>query len=277
MSFGTLGLEPGFDLTQEHGAPGRDFVQKLPGGGRATDYSTIKQMQDEGWQKCPKHDCDFWITPQAIASVKNSSGYYTCPKCNHSYDLMDELPWHGPEVDEDVPFSAGGGTRIGLPMVDQAQIGEDLVAQMGEIPGYGKIVWWHPGGAGSQSPLDGATEHWGIEVKTLNYDDTHHRFIPGRPNERADKNAQAEKMGLKGVLGVLVMLDYRRDVADIYVKAMPLEPWEYNPKQFTSGVATFRKNTAEKLVAEIPFKSPYKDPDSPVPVSYTESEYTPDW
>jgi hypothetical protein len=160
-------------------------------------------------------------------------------------------------------------------MKDQAQIGEDLIEHIGDLPGYGPITWWHPGGSLSNSPLDGATREWGIEVKTIGYDSLHHRFIPGRQKERDDKNQQSREMGLKGVLGVLVLLDYRRDVADIYVKEMPLEPWQAGNGQTYQGVSTFRKNTAQKLVAEVPFKNPYKDPDSPTPVSYTESEAAP--
>lgn len=271
----TLGQEPSFDLTKEHGAPGSQFVQQLPGGGKATDYATIQKMRTEGWQKCPNPSCDFWIDPQALARVSNSSGYFTCPKCHHSYDLLEELPWHGPEHDYNEPFAAGGGTRIGIPMQDQAQIGENLIEHMGELPGYGPITWWHPGGALSNSPLDGAVKDWGIEVKTIGYDALHHRFIPGREKEKADKNQQAAEMGLKGVLGVLVLLDYRRDVADIYVKEMPLEPWTNGRGMVIQGVAAFRKNSAQRLVAEVPFQNPYKDPNNPAPATYTESEPMP--
>lgn len=276
MSWGTIGQQPSFDLTPEHGVSANDFQIKTDQGHPATDFRQIHQLQQQGWMKCPNPKCNFFISPQAQSSVKASSGYFTCPKCHQSYDLMNELPWHGPEGAEDSfaqEFSAGGGTRIGIPMRDQAQIGENLVGSMKDVPGYGPITWWHPGGSVANSPLDGAVKDWGIEVKTLGYDSLHHRFIPGNTKERGDKNEMAKQMGLKGVLGILVLLDYRRDVADIYGKEMPLGAWEYQPGRSTQGVSTFRKNTAQKLLAEVPFDNPYKDPAHPAPAQYNVQNY----
>ena len=167
-------------------------------------------LQAHDYQRCygtmrNGQPCDFHISPEAKNDVQAKGGYFTCPRCQQSHDLMHDLPWHGAQEDEfdQRSFAAGGGTRIGLPLKDQAQIGEDLVENLKEIPGYGPITWVHPGGAISQSPLDMATKDWGIEVKTLGYDATHHRFIPGRPKEKADKNQMALARGLKGVLGIL--------------------------------------------------------------------------
>jgi hypothetical protein len=220
--------------------------------------------------------CPFFLSPQTVAMVQNNGGYWTCPVCQHSQDLLSHLPWHGASEDEfdRSGFSAGGGTRIGLKMSDQSQIGEDLVENMKELPGYGPITWWHQGGATSPSPLDGATADWGIEVKTLSYDATHHRFVPGGVrngyDEKAAKNEQAAQMGLKGVLGVLVLLDFRRSVADIYVKAMPLETWRDGANYPRQGVAAFRTNTAQHLVAEVPFKNPFMSPEDPSPTAARE-------
>lgn len=241
------------------------------------------QLASAGYLHCygkrpqTRGPCDFYISPQAVESVRDQmGGYYTCPRCRMSFDIMEDMPWHGVPEDEGpgygTPggFQAGGGTRIGLPMKDQAQIGEDLVQGLKTIPGYGDIVWWHGGGALAHSPLDGATKDWGIEVKTLGYDATHHRFIPGRTNERNGKNEAAQKMGLKGVLGILVMLDYRRSVADIYAKEMPLQPWTTaRGRLMPGGVATFRSSDsmAQRLVAEVPFKNPLTNPHDPSPVS----------
>lgn len=248
------------------------------------------QLQIAGYYKCPTRKfrkiadgsytpCPFWLSPEAVEATKdNSGGYFTCPVCKRSYDLLHELPWHGvdPEeaqynADQDrEQWHAGGGTRIGLLMSDQAQIGENLVEQIGELPGYGAITWWHQGGATASSPLDGATKDWGIEVKTLGYDATHHRFVPGRVQEKTDKNNMAQQMGKQGVLGVLVLLDYRRSVADIYVKEMPLggrvDPNDPSGKVRT-GVGTFRSSAGMHLIKEIPFKNPLMDPKDPQPVA----------
>jgi hypothetical protein len=284
-NWGTLGQQP-TPTGPAQGVTMNQLVQKTPDGGQYMDANTIQRLEDEGWWKCPgklyspTRPCDFWLDPTHKTQIEHSSGYFTCPRCQQSFDLMDELPSHGisgaPEGVDEEAFQAGGKTRIGLPLGDQGQIGENLVANMGDIPGYGPIVWWHPGGATSGSPLDGATKEWGIEVKTLGYDSTHHRFSPGGeygPKTIDDKNKMAEEMGLKGVLGILVLLDYRRDVADIYVKEMPLEPWQNASGKWQQGVAQFRKNTAQHIVAEVPFKSPYKDPNNPAPMRYDAKDY----
>jgi hypothetical protein len=223
-------------------------------------------LQGAGYQKCygtqrSGNACDYHISPEGQAYVQDKGGYYTCPRCQQSHDLMHDLPWHGaPEENFDQSgFSAGGGTRIGLSLKEQAQIGEDLVERLGDLPGYGKITWVHPGGATATSPLDMATDEWGIEVKTLGYDATHHRFIPGRPKEKNDKNAMAAARGLKGVLGILVILNYRTSVADIYARAFPVDPTT------GQGVGTFRSLNSQHLLAEVPFKNPFMDPAHPAP------------
>lgn len=231
-------------------------------------------LQSAGYQQCygtlqkkGAGACDFHIAPEAQAHVADKGGYYTCPRCYQSHDLMHDLPWHGVPEEQwgDEGFSAGGGTRIGLSLKDQSQIGEDLVQQLGEseagLPGYGRVTWVHPGGSISQSPLDMATAEWGIEVKTLGYDAIHHRFIPGRPKEKADKNAMALAKGLKGVLGILVLLNYRTGLADIYAREYPVDP------ATGAGVGAFRSSNAQHLLAEVPFNNPFMEPDHPAPTS----------
>jgi hypothetical protein len=248
----------------------------------ARDPAQFAQTEAMGWKPCETTNigrgrgrCPFLLSPAAVASVEGQGGgYYTCPVCRRSYDLLHHLPWHGvteenatPEqMEEQRGFTPGGGTKIGLGLAEQGQIGEDLVEKMGQIPGYGKITWVHPGGANANSPLDMATDEWGIEVKTLGYDAMHHRFIPGRPSEKLDKNKMAEQMGKKGVLGVLVILDYRRSVADIYVNEMPLH----------RGVFAFYSHQGQRLVAEVPFHNPLLNPDHPAPHAANERPPEPD-
>lgn len=229
------------------------------------------QLEAAGYLRCYNNDyrgipCPFWISPEGQEKAKDTmQGYYTCPVCGHSYDLLSELPWHGADYEEGMRnqthdqqahnWNSGGGTRIGMTMGEQAEIGEQLVKSLGEISGYGPIVWWHEGGATSGSPLDGATKDWGIEVKTIGYDAIHHRFVPGRPHEKDAKNQHAVTLGKEGILGILVMLNYRSSKADIYVRAYPTE----------NGVGAFRSINSQQLVAEIPFKNPYMDPASNSP------------
>jgi hypothetical protein len=244
--------------------PDDGFVAKTP--------EDAEQAQAAGYAQCATsrvlnrageaygQPCQFHISPESQSALQEHGGYYTCPHCQQSHDFLHELPWHGVQEDEMTPeateqFRAGGGTRIGLGMEVQAEIGENIVRNMGDIPGYGPITWWHEGGALGNSPLDGATKDWGIEVKTLGYDTTHHRFIPGRAKEKQHKNEMAEQMGKAGVLGVLVLLDYRRSVADVFVREYPLE----------RGVGAFRSHQGQHLVKEVPFKNPLLDPHDPSP------------
>jgi hypothetical protein len=252
------------------------MILTLQDGIKATDPTTEALIEKEGYVHCYTQSyrssgvpCPFWISPEAQTKVAESAdGYYTCPVCYHSYNLLHELPALG--VPEEVAahnweqsrepgnYQSGGTSISGLSVGEIGEIGENLVRNLGEIPGYGKIVWWHPGGIGSNSPLDGATTDWGIEVKTLSMDTKNHRWIPGDITTKSAKDEHAAKLGVKGVLGLLVLLNFRTNFADIYVKEMP------------DGVKTFRSVNAEHLVAEVPFHNPYMDPTNPSPVGVTE-------
>lgn len=245
----------------------------------------VSQLEAAGYVKCltssmsargkSGQSCPFFLSPETQSEVEGKGGgYYTCPVCYHSHDLLHELPWHG-VTDEDVinrnqlsdqsanQWKAGGGTRIGVTMRTQGQQGEDLVQSMGEIPGYGPITWW---ASDYNSPLDGATDDWGIEVKTVGYDAMHHRFIPGGKKTIQEKVSHAQRMGKKGILGVLVLLDYRRSVADIFVKPCTTE----------EGLKSFRSNqmNIDHIAKEIPFKNPLMDPASPEPQVGGHSAFT---
>lgn len=254
-------------------------------GARAHSPEEAEELERSGYDKCYKPDCNFYLSPEAQTEVRDhpDAGYYTCPKCKTTWDIMSELPWHGaPDVEKEHNrrqfeqeryepwgrelgnFIPGGTTRIGLPLAEQAQIGEDLIEKHG-LPGYGPILWWHPGGATAKSPLDGTTKDWGIEVKTLSFDAEHHRFIPGSMVEKSAKNAAAAELKLKGVLGVLVLLNFRTSMASVYVKEMPLETWHNSIGRPINGVAAFRSNAGQKLLEELPFKNPFSNPHSNVP------------
>lgn len=234
------------------------------------DPDLVNDLKAGGFVKCYTPTCDFWISPDSQYAIENSGGgYYTCPRCQRSYNLIYELPWQRPGLEDYHPDDYSGGLNAsGLNVTEVGQLGENIVASLGELPGYGPITWWHGSNARDQSSLDGATRDWGIEVKTVLYDAMHHRFIAGgnrgTRNERADKNQAAEEMGKLGILGVLVILDMRRSVADIYVKEMPLAGWNVRGKTFY-GIGNFRSHAGTHLVKEVPFKNPYVDPDHPAP------------
>lgn len=241
-------------------------------GARAYSPEETEELEKSGYSRCNKPGCNFFLSPETQAEVQNHSdaGYYTCPKCKTTWDRQSELPWHGNPEMENMSvggfqdFAAGGGTRIGLSMAEQAQIGENLIEEHG-LPGYGPLIWWHPGGANAPSPLDGTTKEWGIEVKTLSFDAEHHRFIPGSATERASKNQAAGELGLRGILGVLVLLNFRTSMASVYVKEMPLETWHNAQGRPHNGVAAFRSNAGQRLLEELPFVNPFLSPHSNVP------------
>lgn len=186
-----------------------------------------------------------------------------CPSCGTTPD--EEYSYFDPSQS----FKAGGQTRAGLSLKTQGDVGEGIVKTLKGIPGYGPITWWSDA---YNSPLDGSTREWGIEVKTANVDNANWQFAP-RPSEAASKNAMAAERGLKGVLGVLVVLDYRRSLADIYVKEFPLGPWRAGNGQTRSGIGFFRasprgnqKPTVSRLIAEVPFTNPFIKSTDPTPM-----------
>lgn len=233
------------------------------------------QLAHQGFTKCHNQLCDWWISPLAAQQTAEAGGAYTCPRCGLSYDLntvVGAYPRENPTA-----FTPGGTTIAGISLQEQAQIGEDLVEKLGTIPGYGPISWWHQGGAISASPLDGACSSpegtWGIEVKTLNADAKNLRFVPGGPKYKAMKNAHAEREGWLGVLGILVLLNYRTGKADMYSRAFPLgasDAWtEGRGHSFPiQGIGAFRHHNSTQFVTEVPFENPLVDPRSPTPNVY---------
>jgi hypothetical protein len=154
-------------------------------------------------------------------------------------------------------------------MKEQGDIGEQVIRNLGEIPGYGKITWWGQDQGLYNSPLDGATGEWGIEVRTYNVDNSALQFNIG-PDEKISKNKAAADAGYKGILAVIVALDFRRSVADIYVRPFTLEPWGTYHGQPRSGIGFYRPTDQYKLMTEVPFTNPWMVPDHATP--YTQEQ-----
>lgn len=228
--------------------------------GRTADNPQERQnLELAGFTPCYNRTfCDFMIAPEIAEQAADAGGSFTCPNCGMSYNLLAR-------VGNYPGAKGGGGTIAGVKMGDQGQIAEDLVENMKVIPGYGPITWWHPGGSTMNSPLDGAVAEWGVEVKAINADAKNLRFIPGRDHEKAAKAAQAVSMGLKGVLGLLVLLNYRTSLADVYAMEMPNDPWVTKTGYQVRGPIAFRHHNAVHLVAELPFNNPLMNPHDPSP------------
>lgn len=230
-----------------------------PEGQESTDLAQRKLLQDAGHVPCLNPACSYMHAPQQLGD--------TCPSCQTTPD--EEYEYFDPTQ----TFHAGGQTRAGLTLKKQGDIGEEVVQQLGQLPGYGPITWWSDR---YNSPLDGATDEWGIEVKTANTDNTNWQFAP-RPAESETKMAMAKNMGKKGILGVLVVLDYRRSVADIYAKEFPLAGWQTQSGALRQGLGFFRASvrktndgrtlqpTVPRFLEEIPFQNPFMTPTEPTP------------
>lgn len=246
-------------------------------------------LESAGYQKCANQLCQFYISPDVLEQARRYDTIVQCPHCGTQNNPLAAV---GAQPTE---FTPGGVTRSGLSLGDFAQIGEDLISEMGQIPGYGPIVWWHQGPAGGEygkSALDGATAEWGVEVKTLNSEVKNKRAII-RPIDRKTKIQAvlnpavfAEQVGdpklgeivdqlhLHGVLGVMVILDMGTSLADVYVREMPL--FSDTTTQEVKGVIHFRDRNAKLVAQGLPFTNPLEDPRAQGFVPFQDRQQAPD-
>ncbi len=228
-----------------------------------------EELEQQGHQQCRNQLCNHMHSPETMQSVYDSGGEEGVHECGHCG--LAQTPFKR-------PGRPGGGTNAGISMEEQSTIGEDLTKALGEIPGYGRIAWWHEGAAaGSNSALDGATTDWGVECKTYNWTNARKRGIINAkdkvskaaaindPRLFADKvadpalNKIIDKLQFEGLLGVLVLLDFETGLADIYGHAMPKDP--------TTGVLRPEdiKHITRKfpIKESVPFTHSLPDPRSP--------------
>lgn len=224
----------------------------------------VEQLEQAGYQSCRNQLCDHMHDPAEIApapGVHPSDHQHTCSHCG-----LEQFPHLK-------PGTPGGGTNSGLSMEEQGQIGEDLVEQMHVIPGYGPIEWWHTGGTLHNSALDGATKHWGIEVKSFNWTNVRKR---GQINNNAKAakaraindpalfaaemqdpklDAVLHRLNLIGLLGILVLLDFETSTADIFGHEMAdPEGGQLQPQHI-------KHITRQVVLAEaVPFQHSLPDP-----------------
>lgn len=141
-----------------------------------------------------------------LAEIDFDSKIAKCPD-GHEIDLAAEEQKH---------FDPGGCTRVGLTLKEQGDIGEEVVKRLNSLGEWGKVAEWCEH---YNAPLDGITDRgWGIEVKTKSTRAAKLEFEPGKKDARARKLAEAEKRGLKGILEVLVILDFDLSKARIFIK-----------------------------------------------------------
>lgn len=219
-----------------------------PQGTTSVDLGERYDLTNAGFVPCVNPSCG-WMHGPGYAEQE-------CPSCGSTPE--DESAFYSAQGQ----FAPGGWTRSGLSPTMQGQLAEKIVQDQGEIPGYGPITWW---AETYNSPLDGGTKDWGIEVKSANVD-AHQQFVVG-VDEKTSKNAAAEQMGYKGILGLLVVLDYRRSVADVYAREFTLEPWKGKNGRWSQGLGRFHARNGYHLLEEVPFENPFMSPRHPAPVN----------
>lgn len=253
----------------------------------ATSREEAENLQKAGYTQCYTPGCNFFISPETFSlHDDNIEQDFTCPVCHKTYDLLSEPSWGYSGI-------AGGQTRVGYTMKTQGRLAEQIVYYLGLedpqwIQRYGPIIWWQSGiqydeGYSDQGELDGGTAEWGIEVKSANGDNIDPRFNIGADERRSKHQRAQEGTGVSGgyalsfqaeaaqaeavykydkLLGVLVVFNFWKSVADIYVKEMPLSGWLSGQKRQKAGFANFRPKETESfhLFEEIPFRNPNMDP-----------------
>jgi hypothetical protein len=240
-----------------------------------------QQLTNEGWLPCRIPTCDYMLAPQDYESAEDNDYYFSCPNCKKTYELIAPTPFSIDQQGRAIanPDAANNPhgepipgiknrqyeTFVGLTMKQQGDIGENIVKGLKVLGDYGQITWWS---SNYNDPIDGGAGEWAIEVKTLCIDVNNHRFIPGNVERKDKMVARATELGFKGILGVLVLLDYRRSVADIYTMEMPLGPWIAQNGKPVQGPVAFRKHNGQQLLTEIPFDNPFLNPNFNDPQGY---------
>jgi hypothetical protein len=244
-------------------------------GQTAQNPQQAQQLEGEGFLKCRNPACWYYIAPQEFEDMEDQDYYFSCPVCKRTYPLMDANPFtmhNGVAIGNQYESPEAEGianrnweTTVGLTMKELGDLGEDVVQNLKVIPGYGPITWWSPS---YNNPIDGGTKDHAIEVKTICIDIKNHRFIPGGPDRKQAMIAKAQELGYSVILGVLVILDFRTSLADVYTMEMPVGPWVTQGNRQVQGPVAYRKHNGQQLAAEVGFPNPFLMPQKEEPKTY---------
>jgi hypothetical protein len=232
-----VGPAPTYPAPQEFGNQGQTSY----------DQQERTNLTNAGFSECAHPNCGFMHAP-------GLSTTQTCPNCQTTPEMADQMG----SAQMQMQMGPGGATRSGLSLREQGDLGEDVIRKLGYLPGYGAITWWHEKGGTDNGALDGGTNEWGIEVRGYNVDNAAIQFNL-TAGERDRKNAQAQEMGYKGILAIVVTLDFRRSLADIYVRPFLMEARDYRGVE-KFGVGFYRPSGPYKLLEEVPFDNPFMLP-----------------
>lgn len=153
---------------------------------------------------CLDPTCDVLLPDELL-----DGDWYACPR-GHTVELRDR--------EQQLSLSVGGWTHVGLTCTEQGYIAEQVVRDLGHLGNYGRISWWSDR---YNEPLDGATdEGWGIEVKSVSTRARNFAYFPGTRAAKRRKDAFARERGWRGILAVLVVLDFAASTAAVHVRPM---------------------------------------------------------
>lgn len=249
-------------------------IEEDPTGQVASTPAEAHDLQHAGYYPCRNQACNYFFHP--YTSLIDQEGNTHCPGCDQQYNQNHVNPFsqyeQGDIRDEDartrhivetpfgqLSYNVGGGTIAGLSLAEQGKLAESIVERMGDLPGYGPIT-------GVRDTYHSAADlwcgDWGVEVKSANFDGKHLRFWPGGAAEKDSRNKRAQAAGATGILGVLVVLNYRDSEADVYVREMPFKGVMVNG-QMKHGLYAYRAHTGTQLAARIPFDNPLLQPHTP--------------
>lgn len=242
-----------------------------PTGQLASSIAEVQALQMAGFYPCRNQACNYFFHPYSHEIAEN--GDTECPGCQKHYNMNHVNPFsrfdQSDNREEDprtrhvietpngqLAYNVGGGTIAGLSLAEQGNLAEDIVERIGDLPGYGPITGRH---STYQSPVDLYCGDWAIEVKSVNADGKHLRFWPGSQRDRTSRNQRAEAEGFKGILGVLVVLNYRTSQADVYAREMPFKDLRVNG-QIKRGLYAYRAHTGTPVATHVPFDNPLLQP-----------------
>jgi len=209
---------------------------------------------------CLNPKCDYVFTPEDEKTIRDFSGWFTCPNCGWTYNYLNE--------------EKERKTRAGITMDQMGSIGEEIVDRLGTIPGLGALVqsYSHL----KSNPIDAVFGDYGVEVKTI-HSEAQQRFKMGgeyiyipelgkavRPKE--SKEYYCQQNGLRPAL-VGVRLNFYTDQADIFVREGMTDTWIGNKAMQHVGTVDFSDLNPFKHPWEVPPANelPQDDEDSDIP------------
>jgi len=200
---------------------------------------------------CMNPKCDYVFTDADERDIEMANGWFTCPKCNQTFNYQDDLYNYG---------RPGGSTRAGLTMDQMGTIGENIVAKLGKIDGVGQVLESH---AFKGFPIDFTIGPYGVEVKT-NHSEAQARFKLGGGFERQQKIKYVNEHRLKpGLLGV--RLNFYTNRADLFFRPAFTDTWIGNPQMKHVASVDFSEFNPFKRPEDVPPASQLPDDDADIP------------